>query len=145
MGFTWDDALLTGVDDIDSQHRELFMRVNNLLEACIWQKGKEEIENYLRYLMDYTEFHFAAEEREMTTHRYAGLAEHEREHENFRKRINELNREFREQGANIHVLLQATRSSSEWLVRHVKGTDRKMANFLKTREADVRIAPTGPP
>jgi len=145
MEFQWDDALLTGVGDIDDQHRELFKRVNTLLEACVRQKGKEEIESYIRYLMDYAAFHFAAEEREMTTHRYPGLAEHEREHEEFKKQINDLSREFREYGASIHVLLQAARSSGEWLVKHVKGTDRKMAEFLKKREGGVRIVLTGPP
>lgn len=139
MEFQWSDELLTGADDIDAQHRELFFRVNALLQACTQQKGKDEIGNYLQFMMDYAAFHFAAEEREMTTHRYPRLAEHEAEHEEFKKRINELNREFREFGASIHVVLLAVRASGDWLVKHVRGTDRKMAEFLKKKDGGVRI------
>ena len=139
MEFQWSDDLLTGVEDVDAQHRELFSRVNALVSACTQQKGKDEIGNYLQYLMDYAAFHFTAEEREMTTYHYPGLAAHEAEHEEFKKRINELNREFREFGASIHVVLQAVRSSGDWLVNHVKGTDRKMAEFLKKKDGGVRI------
>ena len=81
MEFAWSDDLLTGVRDIDEQHRELFSRVNTLIVACTQQKGKDEIGNYLQFLMDYVAFHFAAEEREMTTYQYPGLPELEREHE----------------------------------------------------------------
>ena len=37
MYIEWRDDLLTGVDEIDWQHKELFVRFNLLLDAC--QKG----------------------------------------------------------------------------------------------------------
>lgn len=133
MGFQWTEDLSTGIDDIDIQHKELISQVNTLLAACNDRKGKEEIGKFLAYLGEYVAFHFAAEEREMTGSRYPGLAQHEQEHEAFKKRIAELNRSFLEQGANIPVVLMTVRSAGEWLVGHIMKADMEMAGFLRSR------------
>jgi hemerythrin len=75
----------------------------------------------------------AAEEREMTCYRYSGLASHEQEHEHFKKVVGGLKREFAEQGASISVVLMTMRSSCDWLVNHIKKTDKAMAAYLKDR------------
>jgi hemerythrin len=41
MALTWDDSLLTGVDIIDRQHRELVDRINKLLEASNQEKVRK--------------------------------------------------------------------------------------------------------
>lgn len=131
MSFQWAEDLSTGVDDIDMQHKELILRVNTLLAACNDRKSREEIGKFLTYLGEYVAFHFAAEEREMTGSRYPGLAQHEREHDDFKKRIAILKRSFLEQGASTQVVLMTVRLSGEWLVSHIMRTDKEMAAFLK--------------
>jgi len=123
----WTDDLFTGIPDIDEQHKELFRRINALSDACSRQKGREEISGYLGFLMEYVAYHFAAEEREMTARRYAGLTDHEAEHEEFKKQINALNRDLRVSGASHELIQVALWTSTEWLIDHVKGTDRRMA------------------
>ncbi len=34
MAIEWTMGLSTGVDEIDDQHKELFKRINRLLDAC---------------------------------------------------------------------------------------------------------------
>lgn len=43
MAIEWTDELATGVNKIDNQHKELFKRINNLLDACNQGKGKDEV------------------------------------------------------------------------------------------------------
>ncbi len=131
MSMQWTEDLSTGAADIDEQHKELFGRFNRLLEACTQQRGLSEIGSYSDFLMEYVAYHFAAEEREMSTFRYPGLQRHEDEHEQFKKEINALHREIRATGARMTLVLTMLWASWEWLVRHVKGTDREMAAFLK--------------
>ncbi len=132
MGFQWTDDLLTGVADIDAQHKELFSRINGLIDACRQEEDKEEIGKYLEFLREYIAFHFAAEERTMTERKYPGLPEQEREHEAFKKRVNEQYRNYSAgKGASIQVVLATIQSSGEWLVNHIMKTDRAMAAFLK--------------
>ena len=135
MGFEWTDDLLTGVRDVDEQHKEIFVRINALLDALTRQKGKEEIGGFLDFLQEYVAYHFAAEEREMTGHKYPGLPGHEKEHEEFKKRICSLKRDFNEYGASTQLILMTVRSSCEWLIGHIKKTDRAMIEFMKTRTA----------
>ncbi len=131
MSIRWTEDLRTGADDIDAQHKELIYRLNALLSACIHQKGLEEIGRYMEFLMEYVSYHFAAEEREMTTYRYPGLERHEQEHEQFKREINALNREIRVSGARMTLVQTMLWASSEWFIQHIKGTDREMAQYLK--------------
>jgi hemerythrin len=134
MEIQWSEDLSTGIADIDEQHKELFRRVNTLLGACVRQRCREEIDRYLAFLMEYVAYHFAAEEREMTAYRYPGLPSHQEQHEKFKQEIDAIGRQMRVYGVN-HELIQVTLwSSVEWLITHVKGTDREMAAYLKEQK-----------
>jgi len=135
MSFEWTDDLLTGVDDVDEQHKEIFVRIKALLDALARQKGKEEIGGFLDFLEEYIAYHFAAEEREMTGRKYPGLPDHEKEHEDFKKKICALKREFNESGASVPLLLITVRSSCEWLIGHIKRTDMAMVKFIRSQPA----------
>jgi hemerythrin len=130
MNIRWTEDLTTGIMDIDEQHRELFRRIDALDDACRRQEGLEELGRYMAFLMEYVTCHFTAEEREMTTHRYPDLQKHEAEHEKFKKEINALNAMIRMTGAHMSHVQTALVTSVEWLVDHVKRTDRELAEFL---------------
>ena len=131
MTYVWNDDLITGIADIDSQHKELFARLNTLLQECNNFHDKNAIGTYLNFLREYVVYHFAAEEREMAKYTYAGLPEHEAEHEVFRQKINFLAENFMRHGADMQVFVMTIRSSSEWLVNHISKVDKALAAFLK--------------
>ena len=63
--FTWSNRCSVGVKAIVSQHIKLFELINDLEQAM--RKGQGSLVNapLLRKLYDYTENHFAAEEKLM--------------------------------------------------------------------------------
>ena len=63
MRIVFDEALYTGNELIDNEHKELIDRVNKLVESC--ENGKEKVTavKTLDFLMDYTDFHFSDEEK----------------------------------------------------------------------------------
>jgi len=132
MAFEWTTDISTGVPEIDKQHQELFKRINDLLEACQQQKGKEEVGRFLVFLEEYVIEHFNAEEKIMTGRRYPGLSAHKQEHEHFKQRIATIKKEFLEFGATIHVVLLAVRTAGDWLVSHIRKTDKALGEFLKS-------------
>ena len=73
-------AGITGVDDIDAQHRELFERIGTVLEASRARRSREEVIRLLEFLRSYFVYHFAAEERTMETAGYPRLEAHRRVH-----------------------------------------------------------------
>lgn len=138
MSFQWTEDLRTGIEDIDAQHQELIARVNALVDACTQEKGRDDIGRFLGYLGEYVAFHFAAEEREMAGSGYPGRAAHEEEHRQFRKTVGDLGREFGHHGANISIVLMTMHSACDWLVRHIKQTDRELARYLAGRDVTGR-------
>ena len=133
MNITWTEDLRTGVDEIDNQHKDLFSRLNEILEACEHQKGKEEIGTFIDFLADYVILHFATEEREMVKYNYPGLIDHKNEHRQFTIKIGELQKSFNDQGASIDVVLTAVRASYDWLQNHIRKTDKALGAFLRTK------------
>lgn len=135
MSIQWTKDLETGIADIDTQHQELIERFNRLLGACVQQKGTDEVVQYLTFLLEYVAYHFAAEERDMHDQAYPGLKAHEEEHEQFKREINAHAAELRAGGASGDIVQAALWSSAEWLLKHVKGTDRAMAEFLRDQRS----------
>ena len=61
----WTEKLAIGISSIDSQHKELFKHINNLVIAIKEQRFKSEIDNTIKFLDDYAKVHFSAEEKHM--------------------------------------------------------------------------------
>ena len=48
MSFEWTDQLSTGIAEIDSQHKIVIRKFNDLIVACRQKKGNEEIKEFLQ-------------------------------------------------------------------------------------------------
>ena len=57
------ENLATGNEMIDSQHKELIQKINDLLDSCEKSSDKVVAIKTLDFLSDYTEYHFNAEEQ----------------------------------------------------------------------------------
>ena len=56
----WSEKLFgTGIPEVDEQHKELFSRVNALLDACSRGDGAAAVRSTLEFLEGYMEQHFA--------------------------------------------------------------------------------------
>ena len=88
----WDASLSVGVDLIDEQHKMLIQRLNDMSNAIEFTKGPNEIARTLSFLIDYTDFHFSAEERHMREQEYPGLEDHLSKHEEFKSTLADLER-----------------------------------------------------
>ena len=90
MRAEFDETLVTGNEMIDGQHKELIERINQLLESCEDGQGKVKAIKMLDYLLDYTEFHFSAEEKLQEEIQYPGIEEHKVKHAEFKNAVKEL-------------------------------------------------------
>ena len=75
------DDLVTGNTLIDSQHKELIDKINDLLKSCEERSNQSGAARMLNYLADYTEFHFREEEGLQESISYPGIKEHKQKHE----------------------------------------------------------------
>ena len=62
---TWDDSFCVGIEGVDEQHRNLVEMINRLDAAVSAGRDEMEINEILKGALDYTQYHFATEERLM--------------------------------------------------------------------------------
>lgn len=133
MSIEWSLDLATGVDEIDKQHKELFQRINNLLEACNHGKGKEEVKKVIWFLEDYVITHFSEEERYMGKYDYPEYSGHKRQHLEFMENFFNLKKQFESEGPGVHVIVNINHLVVDWLRNHIRRLDKALGAFLKTK------------
>lgn len=134
MSFKWSDDLITGMPEIDAQHRALIGQFNDLIAACAQKKGPEEVGRFVTFLTGYVHRHFDDEERIMADVSYTGLARHQEQHAKFRERLTKLKNNLGQQGATDEVAAEAVWVAAEWFVDHIRQVDMAMAGALRSRK-----------
>jgi hemerythrin len=133
MSFAWTPDLAIGVDPIDVQHRELFLRVNSLLEAVGGQRQEREVLEALAFLGSYVVTHLEDEERLMRETGYPGLSDQLVEHGHFINAFGRLRTKFARHGIDAVLAKDVEGELCNWLVRHLQGTDRAFGDWLNGR------------
>ena len=140
MAIVFDKNLETGNSLIDTQHQELIARVNKLTDSLENGKKKNVAIQTLAFLMDYTEFHFKAEEQLQEEIGYPGIKEHKAKHEELRRTVSELHEMLEEQeGPTDDFVEMVNKNVTEWLYYHIKGFDRSVAEYKFIRNNEKMI------
>lgn len=136
----FDDTLVTGNEMIDSQHKELIGRINDLLRSCEEEADLRAAVKMLNYLADYTEYHFGEEEALQAAIGYPGIEEHKKKHEELRKTVEELHEMLEEQeGPTKAFVEQVNKNVTEWLFYHIRSFDRSVAEYKFMRNNEERL------
>jgi hemerythrin len=131
----WTPSLATGVDEIDSQHRQLFERANGFLDSLRQPERRGAIAEALAYLASYVRYHFATEEAHMARLGYPGRHQHQEEHRDYVRRLQALQSHFENEGDSAAVYLAIDSMIRTWLVDHVGRVDRHFGEFARASEA----------
>jgi len=132
----WNEKLATGIVEIDNQHRELFSRVNLLMEACTVGKGREEVTHLLEFLASYVNIHFGSEEQIQVEVGYPGYEEHRQAHRQFTQDIKRLMHQFDEGGAGLVLVIETNQMVAAWLTNHINKMDKSLAEHIRTRKGE---------
>lgn len=133
MAIQWTQDLATGVGWQDEQHKELFVRLDNLLEAAKQGKSKDEVGKIVKFLEEYVGTHFGTEERHMNMFAYPDTSSHKQEHMAFVKEFTQLKKDFEKEGASSSIAIQVQRRVTDWLKNHIAKTDKSLGAFLKAK------------
>lgn len=133
MRYELTPEMMTNIGEIDGQHKELFRRVNLLLDAIEGGKGAEEVGEVLSFLKSYVAIHFSTEEDYMVTNDYPGYGSHVGAHSEFRQYVLELKKVFEEEGPTKHLADVVVKKVGDWYFNHIKVADMKYVPFLKDK------------
>lgn len=136
MGIAWRDDLAIGVDQIDSQHKELMGRFDMLLTACREGKGGDELRHLVAFLNDYVVSHFRDEEALQRKVGFPDYESHRQEHAAFIVRLTELKQRIDEDGEVLvdHVL-DTNKMLLDWLIKHISVRDRAIGRHINQGNA----------
>ena len=135
MAYQWDSTLESGYGKVDSQHKQLMVALNNLMEASSSGKGDKAVMQTLDFLTAYAIKHFADEEQLMTDYEYPDYLNHKRVHEGFKATVGEIIKRVRKEGPTESIISEVSSIVGAWLLNHIRGDDFRMATFVKAADA----------
>ncbi|MDH4945190.1 bacteriohemerythrin [Sulfurimonas sp. C5] len=128
--FPWNDHFETGIEKIDLQHKKLVSILNRLAANQANLANRDSLNKIFEELIDYTDYHFKAEEGIWS--QYFGddswFIEHEKTHDGFIDEIvkikNDPNKNFDDTIYELILIL------AQWLAYHILDTDKRMAKVV---------------
>ncbi len=129
----WDDGLSVGMDLIDEQHKMLIEKLKDLSDDFKRGHEQDRILKTLGFMIDYTDFHFTAEEKVMADHEYPGLDIQKQQHAEFKTTLDNILLDLREDGPTNELAESINVFLLNWLIDHIKGMDLKLGKFLANK------------
>lgn len=123
----WDESFVLNIELIDIQHRKLVNYINEFYDH-IKEDKSDAFKKLLDNLTEYTEKHFKYEENYFEKFNYPDSEEHIKEHQVFIDKIKALKSKL--DSGQLVITPEITMFLRDWLVNHVKGSDKKYSGFF---------------
>ncbi len=133
MQLHWTQDFSVGVEEIDTQHKELFETINNLDSAMRKGKAKDETNGLIAFLDKYIFFHFGTEEKYMTELGYQRYSQHKIQHIWFIDVFSDIKKKFGTEGPTADVIVRSNNLLIKWFSNHVRTADMTLGVFLKSK------------
>lgn len=127
--FTWSNLYSVGNNTMDSHHQKLFDIINRLHADLLAKKGQDALALTLKELLDYTKYHFGAEEDLMKRANYPGYDDQKKAHETFIAQIVQYQTDLKN-GKSLMVSANITNTLVNWLSAHIAQMDKNYKNYL---------------
>lgn len=135
MAIKWKENYSCNIEEIDNQHKKLFEIGDELYNLINLKDGidrYDEIVTIVRKLKDYTIYHFQYEEKLLKEYEFEGLYENSKEHDEFVKKIIELEHKDIDQGQK-QVSLDMVLFIADWIEKHILGIDMQYKDYLNEK------------
>lgn len=132
MAVLWKEEYKTGIDVVDVQHRQLFDKIEHLLEIAksgSRETNKRECMEIIDFLVKYTVIHFETEEKLQREKRYVSYEEHVRIHREFTNTV-QVYKDMLNNNFSSKALKSFIGTLLAWLVNHVCVCDRKIVKNI---------------
>jgi hemerythrin len=130
----WDEKYATGIELIDSQHKELFSLTNELFRACMSDNEtlKGVFTETMGRMVDYVRFHFGAEQVLLQRLKYPDYDGHKKQHDNLIRDILDAVNAYNK--GEKFVANQFVRTMRDWILSHIALTDKQYVAFIAAQK-----------
>lgn len=125
---TWTQRYELGIPLIDQQHKQLVQLTNNLFLACLNGETTESFAQAVAEAVDYTKYHFNAEEKLLEQVRYPNIEAHKKEHRDFVNELAQAVQAFKD--GKKFVPNNFARYLRDWILTHIAISDKIYADYI---------------
>lgn len=129
----WKDKYALGVALIDSQHKELFQRVDAFMQTVRvtvpWEQKVQRVNETLAFMRGYVVEHFRDEEAYQERIGYPGFEAHRQKHRDMVQYVLDVSAEYEEKGCDEQLMQQFAGKLLAWLINHVAAEDQRIAAY----------------
>jgi hemerythrin-like metal-binding protein len=131
----WKEGYLTNISKFDEHHQKLVALLNTVhADVFNCQSVSEKqplIEKNLVELLDYAEYHFAAEEELMLKYEYPDYESHKAQHEQLQQQATRLLAQHKD--GNLIWVFPIVNLLKNWIISHTLTTDRQYVPYFNER------------
>lgn len=122
----------TGNSLIDSEHKQIFDTVNDLLDACSEGHGRQKIEETAEFLASYVGNHFSDEEGIQRKYEYPNMKNHMEFHKKYKDSVKKFVEQMKKEGASVQTLGELNALASK-LINHIRHEDKRLAAYIRKK------------
>nr|WP_320024232.1 hemerythrin family protein [uncultured Acetobacterium sp.] len=134
----WKDKYELGDTLIDTQHKELFQRVETFMgtlrSADSWEDKVQRVNETLEFMKVYVVEHFRDEEVYQKSIDYPGYEAHKQIHLDMVNYVLQVSDEYERSGFDEKMMQQFGGKLLAWLINHVASEDQRIADFAIERK-----------
>lgn len=140
----WKETYRIGVDEIDRQHQELFIKVSDFIDVVRspkpWEEKIKFVEQTLTFMKDYVVRHFRDEEAYQESIGYPLFEKHLKIHQDMVQYVAQIEKEFLENDTDEKFMQQFAGKLLAWLINHVASEDLKIGKYARGKQiADKKM------
>lgn len=129
----WNDTYSVGIEAMDVHHKKLIGIFNELHDGISSGHSEETLRKTLSDLVDYTKYHFSAEEALMKEYDYPEYQNQKEAHEKLIKTLGDLQQQFEEEKSGLMIVLKIQNFLRSWLINHILESDKKYGPYLNSK------------
>ncbi len=134
----WTPAMAVNVETFDGHHQRLFALIDKLYKAMQAGESKEILGNVFDELLEYTSYHFGAEQRAFEHFAYPDCTHHVDQHRILVEKAMELRRDL-DDGKAL-VAMEVMEFLRDWVTNHIRGCDKLYSSFFKDKDVEQFFA-----
>ncbi len=137
----WKEKYSIGVDRIDNQHKELFIRLSNFINIVQndmdWEEKLDKVKETMEFMQSYVLIHFSEEEEYQKKINYPEFKEHKKAHDEFKMEINKYVEILEKNGFTEVKIQEFAGKLMTWLIMHVCHMDQKIGEYVKSKGGKI--------
>lgn len=135
----WSDKYKLDIEELDRQHKILFLQLRNYVRDIRDKKGYDQILPTVKFLVNYTHFHLETEEEFMQEIAYPDFERHKALHDKARERIKEILITLKDEKQFVPIELYYF--IANWITSHILHEDTKTKAYLESTNRKPKVKP----